>query len=108
MNTGIHSGLGTRICNELSPWLTLIHCFNHRLELAIKDASKGTFFSEIDTMMLKLYYLYKKSLKRLRELNEFGEIFEKVVPKPLRLSGTRWIAHKVRSVEIMLVNYGVF
>ena len=108
MNTGIHSGLGTRICDELSPWLTLIHCFNHGLELAIKDAFKGTFFSEIDTMLLKLYHLYKKSPKRLRELKEFGEIFEEVVPKPSRLSGTRWIAHKVRSMEIILANYGVF
>ena len=67
VNTGIHSGLGRTICNELSSWLTLIHCFNHRLELAIKDAFKGTFFSEIDTMLLKLYYLYRKSPKRLRE-----------------------------------------
>ena len=108
VNTGIHSGLGTRIHDELSPWLTLIHCFNHQLELVIKDAFKGTFFSEIDTMLLKLYYLYKKSPKRLRELKKFGEIFEKVVPTPSRLSGTRWIARKVRSMEIILANYGVF
>ena len=59
-------------------------------------------------MLLKLYYLYKKSLKRLRELKELGEIFEKVVPKPSRTSGTRWIAHKVRSMEVILANYGVF
>ena len=29
VNNGIHSCLGTRICNELSPWVMLIHCFNH-------------------------------------------------------------------------------
>ena len=67
VNTGIHSGLGTRICNELSSWLMLIHCFNHRFELAIKDAFKGTFFGEIDTILLKLCYLYRKSPKGLRE-----------------------------------------
>ena len=61
VNNWILSGLGTRILDELSPWLTLVHCFNHRLELAIKDAFKETFFSEIDTMLLKLYYLYKKA-----------------------------------------------
>ena len=104
----IHSGLGTRICNELSPWVLLIHCFNHQLELAIKDTFKGTFFSGIDTMLLKLYYLYKKSPKRLKLLKEFGEILEKVVPKLSRSSGTRWIAHKVRSTEIIFANYGVF
>ena len=104
----IHSGLGTKISNDFAPWLTLIHCFNHRLELSIKDAFNGTFFDEIDTMLLKLYYLYKKSPKRLRELNEFGEIFEKIVPKPSKSSGTRWISHKVQSMEIVLFNYGVF
>ncbi len=62
VNTGIHRGLGARI-RELAPWLTVVHCFNHRLELAVKDAFKGTFFNEIDTMLLKLYYLYKKSSK---------------------------------------------
>ena len=108
VNTGIHNGLGTRICDELSPWLKLIHYFNHQLELVIKDAFKGTFFSEIDTMLLKLYCLYKKSLKRLRDLKEFGEIFEKVVLKPSGPSGMTWIAHKVMSMEIMLANYGVF
>ena len=68
VNTGIHSGLGTRIRNELSPWVTLIHCFNHRLELAIKDAFKGTFFSGIDTMLLKLYYLYQKKPKKIKRV----------------------------------------
>ena len=57
VNRGEHNGLGTKICEEYAPWLTVIHCFNHRLELAIKDALKGTFFDEIDTMLLKLHYL---------------------------------------------------
>ena len=108
VNTGVHNGLGTKISEDYAPWLTVIHCFNHRLELAIKDALKGSFFDEIDTMLLKLYYLYKKSPKRLRELRMFGEIYEKVVPKPAKASGTRWIAHKVNAMQIVLSNYGVF
>ena len=63
VNTGVHNGLGTKISKDYAPWLTVIHCFNHRLELATKDALKGSFFDEIDTMLLKLYYLYKKSPK---------------------------------------------
>ena len=38
----------------------------------------------------------------------FGEIYEKVVPKPAKASGTRWIAHKVNAMQIALSNYGVF
>ena len=108
VNTGVHNGLGTKISEDYAPWLTVIHCFNHRLELAIKDALKGSFFDEIDTMLLKLYYLCKKSLKRLHELRMFGEIYEKVVPKSAKASGARWIAHKVNAMQIVLPNYGVF
>ena len=38
----------------------------------------------------------------------FGEIYEKVVPKPAKASGTRWIAQKVNAMQIVLSNYGVF
>ena len=40
VNTGIHKGLkgiGTKIKKE-ADWLQLVHCFNHHLELALKDA----------------------------------------------------------------------
>ena len=35
----------------------------------------------------------------------FGEIFQNVVPKPAKASGTQWIAHKVNSMERVLSNY---
>ena len=38
----------------------------------------------------------------------FREIYEKVVPKPAKASGTCWIAHKVNAMQIVLSNYGVF
>ena len=66
------------------------------------------FFDEIDVMLRKIYYLYKNSPKRLRELKEFGRIFEKTVQKPSKSTGTRWIAHKFRAMEIILANYNIF
>ena len=107
INTGIRNGLGAKI-KEIAPWLTVIHCFNHRLELGVKDAFRESFFSEIDHMLLKFYYLYQKSPKRLRELREFGEIYDKVVPKPTKSAGTHWIAHKVQGMEIISSHYGIF
>ena len=65
----------------------LVHCFSHRLELAIQDAFNGTFFDEIDLMLRKIYYLYNNSPKRLHELKEFGRIFEKTVQKPSKSAG---------------------
>ena len=41
MSMGSINGLAAKLRNE-SPWLLTIHCFNHRLELAIKDAFKVT------------------------------------------------------------------
>ena len=53
INTGIHSGLGVKF-KETAPWISVIHCFNHYLELAVKDTFDGTFFKDIDTMLVKL------------------------------------------------------
>ena len=46
-NTGAHTGLGTKIYEEYAPWLTVICCFNCRLDLAIKYALKSTFFMKL-------------------------------------------------------------
>ena len=80
-------------------------CLAHRLELAVKDALKGTAFDDIDEMMLRLYYLYKNSPKKCRELEhvisnlrECVE-FESSGKKPLRASGTRWITHKLLAMK---------
>ena len=59
-------------------------------------------------MLLKLFYLYRKSPKRLRELKVFGEIYDQSVPKPYKSYGTRWIAHKIKAMENVLNNYGIY
>ena len=63
------SGLKGLVERQLS-WIFWMWCLAHRLELAIKDALKGTTFDEIDDILLKLYYLNKKSPKKCRELAE--------------------------------------
>ena len=59
INTGIHSGLGIKF-KGTAPWISVMHCFNHRVEVAVKDTFDDTFFKGIDTMLIKLYYLYRK------------------------------------------------
>lgn len=34
------------------PWVVAIWCLTHRLELAIRDALKDTYFSEVDNFLL--------------------------------------------------------
>lgn len=95
VNTGIHRGVGA-LLKERAPWMQVIHCFNHRVELALKDAFKTTAFSNIDEMLLKLHYLYRNSPKRLRELRELATAYEGGIPKPTKVNGTRWIDHKYK------------
>lgn len=45
------------------PWVYWSWCLAHRVELAVKDALKGTSFDLIDEMLLRLYYIYEKSPK---------------------------------------------
>ena len=51
-------------------WIVWMWCLAHRLELGSKDALKGTYFEGIDDILLRLYYIYTKSPKKCRELND--------------------------------------
>ena len=86
-------------------WIFWMWCFAHRMELAIKDALKGSSFDAIDEMLMRLYYLYEKSPKKLRELEEIisdlrqCSEFDEGGAKPIRASGSRWISHKVNALK---------
>ena len=60
-------GLKGLVEKEL-PWVYWMWCLAHRLELAIKDALKGTPFDFIDEMLLRLYYIYPKKCRALEEI----------------------------------------
>ena len=49
MNVRLNGGVGT-LLKEQSPWLHVIHCFSHRLELATKDTFKKGAFVKIGGM----------------------------------------------------------
>ena len=96
------------------PWLFWMWCMAHRLELAVKDALKGTAFDEIDEMLLRLYYIYENSPKKCRQLvevvNDLRECFvcEEGGTKPIRASGSRWIGHKWNAMNHVLAKYGAY
>ena len=45
-------------------------CLAHRLELALRDALRQTYFVQVDEMLLRAYYLYEKAPKNCVELDE--------------------------------------
>ena len=62
----------------MTEWLTFCWCLTHRLELALKDSLARTAFSEVDEMILRTCYLYKKSPKKLRQLRELVNVCEEM------------------------------
>ena len=99
VNMGPLNGLG-KVFKDSALWLQLVHCFNHRIELAF-DTSP---FGDIDNMLMKLYY--EKSPKRYRELKELSEANANSIPKSSKAHGTGWIEHKYSAMKKLLENYG--
>lgn len=96
------------------PWVFWMWCMAHRLELAVKDALKGTAFDAIDDFLLRLYYLYEKSMKKCRELEDLITdlreclSFDDAGVKPVRSSGSRWVSHKLNAMKQVISKFGAY
>ena len=104
VNMGVHHGL-VALLQEDMPWMVAIHCLNHRLELAAKDAIKNSYMTDVTDMLMNLYYIYHKSPKRLRELRAVADAMEEKISKPDKAQGTRWVQHKARALQTLINGY---
>ena len=100
---------------EKLPWVFWMWCLAHRLELAIKDALKATSFSVIDEMLLRLYFIYEKSPKKCRQLEEIIADLKECLSltvddgiRPVRACGSRWIGHKWGAMKRVISKYGAY
>ena len=113
VNVGEQNGMRGMMLRA-NPWLMWSWCFAHRLELACKSALSSKLFKDIEEMLLRLYYLYKKSPKKVRELmdivSDLKEVFE--LPSggniPVRSHGSRWIGHKRKALLRVIDRYGAY
>ena len=102
------------LVEEELPWVYWMWCLAHRLELAVHDALKDTAFSLIDDMLLRLYYLYEKSPKKCRELDDIIQDLHEFIQfdssgvRPVRSSGSRWISHKLSAMKRVLSKFGAY
>ena len=71
---------------EEMPWIAFVWCMAHRLELVIQDTVKDKFFDKIDDIILRIFYLYQKSPKKLKQLKVNKQIFLITLTKHLSLS----------------------
>ena len=113
VNRGNKEGVIAMLREEML-WIIFNWCLSHRLELAVKEALAGTMFDVIDEMLLRIYYLYEKSPKKLSELFSLKEElkhtfeFEEGRTKPVRSCGTRWIAHKLNAMRLIVDKFGLY
>ena len=99
-------------------WIVFVWCLAHRLELALKDALKATYFSTLEEMLMRMYYLYAKAPKKFRELEEvisslarcldLSEFSKSGGKRPIRACGTRFISHKVAALEQIIDKFGAY
>lgn len=102
VNMGVRTGVAKRLQDE-APCLVAVHCCAHRIELAIKTIStEVNFFKSLEDTLVDLYRLYHKSPLCWSGLQQVGETLQIHVLKPVKLVGTRWIAHRQRALKILL------
>nr|XP_047129394.1 E3 SUMO-protein ligase KIAA1586-like [Hydra vulgaris] len=106
VNRGNRTSVNVLLKKEI-PWITFGCCVAHRLELALKDKfGEIKAFNDVDNIILKMYAIYKKSPKKLRQLRELVAILEE--GNAFDIAGKRWIAHKIQALEMLLDKYGVY
>ena len=65
-------------------------------------------------MLLRLYYLYEKSPKKVRELKSIVEDLKEVFDfkengcLPVRAQGSRWLNHKRKALQRIIDQFGAY
>jgi len=102
VNFGIYKSLLTQL-SEDRPWLLKIHCVNHRLELAVKDAMKDSpLFILAHRMYTTIYYLLQNSGPLSAEVKNACKALNITYYELTRLAGTRFIGHKEKGFRRFL------
>ena len=76
--------------------------------------SRALFFNQIDEMLLRLYYIYEKSPKKCRELEDVIIELKKCIEfddegtRPIRASGSRWVTHKLSAMKRVVSKFGAY
>lgn len=103
--SGLKSGLAVLLIRS-HPKIVVVHCLAHRLELAFKDTiKKSPSYEKLMTLLLGLYYLYRKSPKSKQGLQRSFEAQEKRMILPTRVGGTRWLPHIFLAIGNFIKGY---
>ena len=113
VNISQHNSIKARLFESI-PWIFWSWCYAHHLELSSRDGLSSQLFRSIEEMLLRLYYLYEKSPKKVRQLKEIVEDLKEVYDYneggciPVRSQGSCWITHKRRALQKVVDQYGAY
>ena len=113
VNSGTKAGLAVNFREAGALWLVFVWCMSHRIELALKD-SLDDAIQPTKKSLTALFYCYEKSSKKLRELRKLHKVlselyeFEDGRVNPSKCSGTRWIAHVLRSMSGLIDKFRLY
>ena len=72
------------------------------------------FIESVDTSLMHLFYLYKKSSKKHREFKNFYDLLEgqfemySAGVRPLKVTSTRWIDRKITAMGCIIEKFGLY
>ena len=103
VNMGIRTGAAKRL-QDVVPHLVAVHCCAHRVELAIKSVNYNIpFFKSVEETLHTLYKMYYNSPLCRPGLKQVGQMLQAhVLIVPVKLQGTRWIAHREHALRVLL------
>lgn len=85
------------------PYILDFHCLPHRLELALQELQKSCESVECIYNVLHLIWkTYHYSPKSVRSLRSIGEELSVNILKPSQVSGTRWLPHVSRALNVFV------
>eukprot|EP00731_Ephydatia_muelleri_P012043 Em0006g937a len=83
-------------------------CWIKGVELAIKDALKSITFDLIDEMLLRMYYIYEKSSKKCRELENIITDLKQFMKFDDAGVHPVWVTHKLSVMKLIISKFGAY
>ena len=104
VNFGRKNGLLVKWKQRVTPWLFTVHCFAHRLELAVEGAL-GEIYGAVNAFLTEIYLHFRNSSKEWCSVLKVGDINNLQIvsiPKPF---GTRFVAHVKNALKAVRNNW---
>ena len=102
VNFGRIDGLLKKLERDDRPWLVKIHCANHRVELAVKDAFAGSDYQAVDTFYIGLFNLLKNSGAIKSDIKSAAQSLDICFYTLPKMTGTRFVSHRKKALTHLL------